>query len=33
MYNMKRISPKIVPCGTPHLIFKKDDKILFIDTN
>ena len=33
MYNMKRIGPKIDPCGTPHSIHKKDDKVLFIDTN
>ena len=25
MYNMKRIGPKIDPCGTPHSILKKDD--------
>ena len=33
MYNMKRIGPKIDPCLTPHYILKKDDEVLFIDTN
>ena len=33
MYNMKIIGPKIDPCGTPHSILKKDDEVLFIDTN
>ena len=27
MYNMKRIGPKIDPCGTPHSILKKDDEV------
>ena len=26
MYNMKRIGPKIDPCGTPHSVLKKDDR-------
>ena len=30
MYNMKRIGPKIYPCGNPHSILKKDDDVLFI---
>ena len=30
MNNMKRIGPKIDPCGTPHSILKKDDGVLFI---
>ena len=29
MHNRKRIDP----CGTPHSIHKKDDEVLFIDTN
>ena len=33
MYNMKRIGPKIDPCGTSHSILKKDYEVLFIDTN
>ena len=33
MHNRKRIDPTIDPCGTPHLIHKKDDEVLFIDTN
>ena len=33
MHNMKKIGPKINPCETPHLIPKKDDEVLFIDTN
>ena len=33
MYNMKRIGPKIDLRGTPHSILKKDDEVLFIDTN
>ena len=33
MYNMKGIGLKIDPCGTPHSILKKDDEVLFIDTN
>ena len=26
---MKRIGPKIDPCGTPHSVLKKDDEVLF----
>ena len=33
MHNRKRIGPKIAPCGTPHSIRKKDDVVLFIETN
>ena len=29
MYNRNRIGPR----GTPHSILKKDDEVLFIDTN
>ena len=25
--------PNIEPCGTPHLIFKREDSTLSIDTN
>ena len=33
MYNMKGIGPKFDHCGTRHSILKKDDEVLFIDTN
>ena len=33
MHNMIRIGLKIDPCGTPNSILKKDDEVLFIDTN
>ena len=31
--NFNRIGPRIDTCGTPHSIPKKDDVVLFIDTN
>ena len=33
MYNRKRIGARIDPCGTPLSIPKKDNEVLFIDTN